>query len=193
MFEVKRAANILLESGASSVIPMHCVLSYPTKALDANLRVINSLKQEFEDCVIGYSDHTLADPSMITLSTAYQLGARVIEKHFTLDKTVKGGDHLHSMDMHDLAVFISNVKLMDANQGCDDRLVFECEKVSRKNARRSVVISRGVKKGCEIGHEDITYKRPCSGISTADWDEVLGKLAKKDLPADHILQWSDLE
>ena len=191
--EVRFAYQTLLESGATDIIPLHCVLSYPTEYSNANLGALFELADEFPDQVIGYSDHTLADPSMLVLTTAYQYGARVIEKHFTLDKNISGGDHRHSMDKKDLEVFVSNVNLLARIEGKDARDVYDCESLSRTNARRSVVLSKDLRSGHVLSESDITYKRPAFGIGTEYWDQVIGKRLKQGFPRDHVLNWDDID
>mgnify|MGYP001404180377 FL=1 len=121
---------------------MHCVLSYPTKNEDANLNVIQTLKKIYPDLKIGYSDHTLPDPTMTVLSTAYLLGADVIEKHFTLDKTLKGNDHYHAGDPLDFRTAIDNFNLIQTIRGIDEKTVLPCEIIPRREARRSIVLTR---------------------------------------------------
>ena len=190
--EVKFAYQTLLESGATDIVPLHCVLSYPTDYSNANLSALIELADEFPNQVIGYSDHTLADPGMTVLTTAYQYGARVIEKHFTLDKNIPGGDHKHSMDKKDLEVFVSNVNLISRIKGESGRDVYDCESVSRINARRSIVLSRDLSSGHVLSETDITYKRPAFGIGTEYWDQVIGQKLKQAFPRDHVLTWEDI-
>jgi len=190
--EVKFAYQTLLESGATDIVPLHCVLSYPTDYSNANLSALIELADEFPNQVIGYSDHTLADPGMTVLTTAYQYGARVIEKHFTLDKNIPGGDHKHSMDKKDLEVFVSNVNLISRIKGESGRDVYDCESVSRINARRSIVLSRDLNSGHVLSETDITYKRPAFGIGTEYWDQVIGQKLKQAFPRDHVLTWEDI-
>jgi len=126
---------------------MHCILNYPTNDKDANLKMISSLKRNFKNYVIGYSDHTLPDKNMLNISTAFILGAKVIEKHFTLDKKQKGNDHYHAMDVNDLRTLTNNLKRTVQILGCRDKKeVLESEKKSRKFARRCIVIKNDVKK-----------------------------------------------
>ena len=106
--EVDTAVRILKEAGCKDIVLLHCVLSYPTSPNNANLRVIETLKKVFTDVRVGFSDHVAPDESMMTLATAYLLGAEVIKKHFTLDKSLPGNDHYHSGDPEDFKKAISN-------------------------------------------------------------------------------------
>ena len=182
----------LSEHGAKEIILLHCILNYPTKFSNANLNMISSLQESFPGIHVGISDHTLADKEMLSLTTAYIMGARVIEKHFTDDKTIKGGDHLHSMDKSDLLRLNSNISFVNSLFGSHIKKPLESEEKSRINARRSIVINKNVKKGMKLEETDLTYKRPASGISTIYWDDVIGRVTNKDLDLDHILQWDDL-
>ena len=112
--EIEFAVNLLQVSGCENIVLLHCILNYPTKFEDANLNMIHSLKKSFPQCHIGISDHALADENMMLLTTAYTMGTRVIEKHFTDNKLIPGGDHLHSMDAKDLMLLNSNISLVNS-------------------------------------------------------------------------------
>jgi N-acetylneuraminate synthase len=193
LLEIGDAVETLYSNNCDEVILLQCILNYPTKFVNANLNMMNSLASEFPDCHIGLSDHTLADENMLVLTTAYTMGARVIEKHYTSDKTIKGGDHLHSMDEDDLSKLTSNIAFVQSLLGSELKEPLKSEDLARKNARRSIVIKNELNKGDIIFEKDITYKRPASGVCTSHWDEVIGRTVCKDLKFDHILQWSDLE
>ena len=190
--EIEDAVEILYSNNCNNVILLQCILNYPTKFSNANLSMMNSLASAFPNCHIGLSDHTLADENMLVLTTAYAMGARVIEKHYTFDKTIQGGDHLHSMDEEDLSRLTSNIAFVNSLFGSDLKEPLESEELARKNARRSIIIQNKLRKGDTKSEKDITYKRPASGVSTSNWDEVIGRSVNKDLDVDHILQWSDL-
>jgi sialic acid synthase SpsE len=190
--EIEDAVETLHISNCKDIVLLQCILNYPTKYSNANLSMMNSLRSAFPNCHVGLSDHTLADENMLVLTTAYAMGARVIEKHFTSDKTINGGDHLHSMDEDDLSKFYSNVEFIRNLFGSEDKEPLDSEDLARQNARRSIVIQNKLKKGLVITEKDITYKRPGSGVSASLWDEVIGRTINKDLDADHILQWDDL-
>lgn len=191
--EVKEAVDALKESGCKDLTLFHCVLSYPTKEADANLNVIKTLKKEFPDLKIGYSDHVVPDETMQTISTAYLLGAKTIEKHFTLDKTLKGNDHYHAGDPNDFKKIIKNLDLINKILGSEEKIVFPCEIVSRKQARRSLVLTHDMKAGDIIAEKDVTAKRPGTGISPKDVNIVLGKTINRDLKEDDILMLEYLE
>ena len=171
---------------------LHCVLNYPTSDKNANLGMIIGLKSHFPDNIIGYSDHTLPK-DMKVCEIACLLGAVIIEKHFTHDKQLPGNDHYHAMDVDDLKRFKNIIKGTQELLGDNHiKMPIPTEEISRNNARRSIVMKRSCHIGHKLSSEDITYKRPGSGISPIHWDQVIGKSLSKDLDSDHILQWSDL-
>ena len=144
--EVDTAVRILKEAGCKDIVLLHCVLSYPTSPNNANLRVIETLKKVFTDVRVGFSDHVAPDESMMTLATAYLLGAEVIEKHFTLDKSLPGNDHYHSGDPEDFKKAISNFRWIGIVLGSGEKTVLECEQIPRREARRSLVLTRDMEK-----------------------------------------------
>lgn len=188
--EVDEAVRILKESGCNDIVIFHCVLSYPTNPSNANLRIIQTLNQDFPDVRVGYSDHVAPDDTMMTLATAYMLGAEVIEKHFTLDKTLPGNDHYHAGDPDDLKKAIANFKWIDMVLGSAQKTVLECEKTPRKEARRSLVLTRDMKKGEIIKVSDIMAKRPGTGIAPRFTDIVIGRVVNQDLREDTVLTWN---
>lgn len=188
--EVEEAVRALKGVGCKEIVIFHCVLSYPTIPENANLRVIETLKKIFSDVRIGFSDHVAPDDTMMTLATAYLLGAEVIEKHFTLDKTLPGNDHYHAGDPDDFKRAIANFRWINTVLGSGEKTVLECEQVPRREARRSLVLTRDMKAGEEIAEKDIMAKRPGTGISPQFTEIVLGREIKEDLLEDTILQWN---
>lgn len=190
--EIRKAVNIIKKYNDKPIVLMHCVLEYPTPANHANLRKIVSLQEEFSNCIIGYSDHVKPENNYEVLKTAYIIGAHVIEKHFTLDKTLKGNDHYHAMDAKDIGQIISSINTVENIMGNGDLICIDTEKTARINARRSIVSTREITMGQVISEDDITYKRPGTGISASDFYQVIGKKAKCDISEDAILQWDML-
>lgn len=187
--EVDEGIRALKESGCKDITILHCVLSYPTDPSNANLRIIETLKKDFPDVKVGFSDHVAPDPTMMTLATAYLLGAEVIEKHFTLDKTLPGNDHYHAGDPEDFKKAINNFKFIDKILGSPVKTVLDCELTPRREARRSLVLTRDMKAGEIIQKEDLMPKRPGTGISPIYTDIVIGRKVLKDLEEDTILTW----
>lgn len=187
--EIEKAVRVILDAGCTDLCVMHCVLSYPTKNEDANLGMIKHLKAIFPELKIGYSDHTLPDPSMTILTASYMLGATVIEKHFTLDKSLPGNDHYHAMDCNDLKCASDNFNLLRVIYGSENKSVLPCEMVPRREARRSLVLTHDLKEGEEITSMHLMSKRPGTGISPENVDIVVGRTAKQDLKEDTVLTW----
>jgi N-acetylneuraminate synthase len=187
--EVDEAVRALRESGCTDIALLHCVLSYPTEPKNANLRIIETLKKDFPDVKVGFSDHVAPDDTMMTLAVAYMLGADIIEKHFTLDKTLHGNDHYHAGEPEDFIKAISNFQWIDTVLGNPEKTILECEKVSRREARRSLVLTRDMKAGEVIQKEDLMPKRPGTGISPVYIDIVVGRKVLCDLEEDTILTW----
>ena len=187
--EVDEAVRALKEVGCKDIVIFHCVLSYPTDPKNANLRIIETLKKDFPDVRVGFSDHVAPDETMMTLATAYLLGAEVIEKHFTLDKTLPGNDHYHAGDPSDFKKAIEIFKWIDNVLGSPEKTVLDCELVPRREARRSLVLTRDMKAGEVIKESDLMPKRPGTGISPKFADIVIGRSVKEDLKEDTILTW----
>lgn len=139
--EIDEAIRAIQQEGNNQICLMHCVLSYPTKNEDANLNFIRHLKQIYPDIPVGFSDHTLPDKCMTVLTTAYLLGADIIEKHFTLNKTLQGNDHYHAGDPDDFRKAVNNFKLVQTVIGDKQKTVLDCEIVPRREARRSLVLT----------------------------------------------------
>ena len=191
--EIDAAIRTLNDSGCKKIALLHCILNYPTPFEQANLQMIKSLIEAYPEYIIGYSDHTLPDDDMTSLITAYILGAVVIEKHFTYDKTLRGNDHYHAMDKNDLKRFIELIDKIHVSMGKKiNKKHIETEAISRLNARRSIVLKNSVDAGQELKENDLTYKRPGTGISPLHWDEIIGKKMKIDLKKDSILKWEFL-
>lgn len=190
--EIDEAVRVLREAGCRDLVLLHCVLSYPTKPEDANLRMIETLKRVFPDMRVGFSDHVVPDEAMTTLSTAYLLGAEVLEKHFTLDKKLPGNDHYHAGDPRDFQKAITNFRKINTLLGNGEKTVLDCERVSRREARRSLVLTRDMRAGEVIREIDVMAKRPGTGISPKYMDVVIGKQIKIDLGEDSVLTWDFL-
>lgn len=191
--EVDIAIETLSQAGCADIALLHCILNYPTDNANAHLMMIKGLKHAYPRNIIGYSDHTLPDSAMTSLMTAHLLGAVIIEKHFTHDKTLPGNDHYHAMDKQDLARFIALTHVTHTLLGpSEHKAPISTEAIARKNARRSIVVAQDIPAGKKLTAEDLTYKRPGTGISPLHWDEVLNRHTITELQADHILQWQDL-
>ncbi len=192
--EIKKALNILKKNGCPLVVLLHCILNYPTDKKNANLNMILHLKKNFKNNIVGYSDHTLPDKFMQSITTAYLLGAQVIEKHFTFNKKIKGNDHYHSMNKKDLKVLREHLDMISLSMGrASIKKPISSEFRSRLNARRSITLIRNIKKNEKIKKNDLISKRPGTGISPMFFYKIIGKRAKTNLQSDHILKWKDLK
>lgn len=191
LWEIQEAVEIIEKHG-NPLILMHCVLNYPTPNKNANLGMIWGLQQHFPQHIIGYSDHTLPQ-NMEVILTSVLLGAAVIEKHFTHDKTLPGNDHYHAMDKEDMKVFWKKWEYTRELLGSFKVTALADEELARKNARRSLVAAKNIPEGKIIEPSDITWKRPAHGISPKFYNEIIGKKAIKNIQEDEILMWNMLE
>jgi len=180
-----------IDETRNPVALLHCILNYPTLDENAHLGMISSLLRHYPDRLVGYSDHTLPN-EMDVLIVATLLGARILEKHFTHNKTLPGNDHYHAMDKTDLKKFLGKVEKLPALIGELTKSALVSEESSRLHARRSLVVKRNIREGGKIELSDITWKRPAHGISPKDIDDVVGKRASRDLIEDEILHWEML-
>lgn len=183
--EVEDAVNWIKPFNVKLAL-LHCVLNYPTPDKNANLGMILGLKEAFPNHIIGYSDHTLPK-DMKVCEMATMLGAVIIEKHFTHDKTLQGNDHYHAMDIVDLKLFNSNLDSTFEILGGFKIEALADEDKAREHARRSLVAKKDIPKGKTIDKEDLTFKRPAHGISPKFIDQVIGNVAKEDIIEDDII------
>lgn len=187
--EIDRALACIRKYSRERIVLMHCVLEYPTPYSHANLNKIISLKERYPGLAVGYSDHTKPDACADVIKTAYNLGAQVVEKHFTLDKTIPGNDHYHAMDPEDARNILEGIAFLEKIRGSYGIQPLESEKTARRNARRSLISAGEIKKGTLVEEGMLTYKRPGTGISPEELGKLVGRRAKEDIPEDTILQW----
>jgi len=185
--EIDEAVRAIEQEGNDQIVIMHCILNYPTAYTNANLGMISHLIKRYSDYPVGYSDHTLPNPQMSVLTTAVILGAQVIEKHFTLDKSLPGNDHYHAMDPEDLKKFVQNVTFVQRIIGESEKRPLESEMPARLYARRSIVAKREIPKGMVIAEEMISFKRPGTGLSPNLIGQIIGRRAKKTILEDEII------
>ena len=192
--EVDMAIEALQKAGCNMLALLHCILNYPTPFEQAHLRMIKGLVKTYPNFVIGYSDHTLPDDDMTSLVAAHLLGAQIIEKHFTHDKNLPGNDHYHAMDVKDLTRFVELIDRIHISLGDQThKEPIETEDISRLHARRSLVMNKDVPVNHILEEEDLTYKRPGTGISPDKWDDVIGRKTTGDIKKDDILKWEHLK
>lgn len=193
LVEIKNAIKTIEDVSTCDVVIMHSILSFPTDYNDANLLMIKDLARNFPDYEIGYSDHTKPDENMLVLTTAFNYGATVIEKHFTFDKKLKGIDSDYAMDADDVIAFKKNILFLSKISGRMNKQPLICESLTRKEIRKSIVAKNDIKKGDIIQESDIAFKRPGTGISPMEIDDVLGKTAICDIPKDRLINFQMLE
>lgn len=186
LVEVCNAVEVLVGGGIKrdDIYLLHCTTQYPTPYSDVNLRAMESLRY-LRVGGVGYSDHTLGIEVPVA---AAALGAQVIEKHFTLDKSLPGPDHRASLDPVELAAMVKAVRHIEEALGSKDKRVTDSERPNIEVARKSIVAARPIAKGEMFTEENITVKRPGNGISPMEWDEVIGQTAKKDFPYDSLIE-----
>ncbi|GEP89448.1 N-acetylneuraminate synthase [Chitinophaga terrae (ex Kim and Jung 2007)] len=186
MKEIEQALGILLQSGTDkkSITVLHCNTEYPTPMQDVNLSAMISIKNEF-GVKVGYSDHTLGIEVPIA---AVALGAEVIEKHFTLDKNMKGPDHRASLDPVELKAMVDAIRNIEKAMGDGIKKPSPSEMKNIEIVRKSIVAGRDIKKGEIFSPDNLEIKRPGIGISPLEWDSVVGKAAIRDFSADEIIE-----
>lgn len=185
--EIRAAVERIRRYNDEDLALLHCVLEYPTPYEHANLAKIPALRAAFPETIIGYSDHTKPDASYDVMKTAYLLGAVLIEKHFTVDKTWPGNDHYHAMDPHDAEAILAAINRIDTLKGQSALLPLPTEQAARENARRSIVAAQDIPAGSVITADCLTFKRPGTGISPKDIARVIGRKAKTDIAMDRLL------
>jgi N-acetylneuraminate synthase len=190
--EIEASVEFLREKGVRELALLHCTLAYPTPDDQANLGRIVELKRRFPDLVIGYSDHIVPDDATMIPALAVALGARVVEKHFTLDRSQPEDDHYHSVDPGLLAKMIRGIKIAEASVALNVE-IGDSEWPARENARRSLVAAEPISPGTVLTADLVLPKRPGGGISPALIDKIIGKSVKKTIQKDHQIDWNVLE
>lgn len=182
--EVQAAVDVLRSNGTPKITLLHCNTEYPTPYGDVNLRAMAAMEERF-GVEVGYSDHT---PGIEVPIAAAALGAVVIEKHFTLDRTMEGPDHRASLEPGELAAMVAAVRHIEAALGSGEKTVSPSEAGNRDIVRKSIVARRDIRRGEAFTEENITTKRPGNGISPMRWFEVLGTEAPRDFRADEAIE-----
>ncbi len=168
----------------NDIILLHCNTQYPTPFKDVNLLAMNELERMF-GVAAGYSDHTVGIEVPIA---AAALGAKVIEKHFTLSRTLPGPDHKASLEPDELKAMVEGIRNIEQARGVAQKSVSESERPNIVVARKSIVAARNIEKGELLTEENMTVKRPGNGISPMMWDDVIGKRAKRDFLYDELIE-----
>lgn len=185
--EIKDAMEVFTHAGINkeNITILHCNTEYPTPMKDVNLKAMLHI-QEVLGTKVGYSDHTLGIEVPIA---AVALGAGVIEKHFTLDKTMEGPDHKASLEPKELKAMVEAIRNIEkALSGSGYKEVSPSESKNREIARKSIVAKTNIKKGEAFSEQNLTVKRPGNGVNPMLWDNVLGKKAKRDFKEDELIE-----
>ena len=188
--EVEEAVGTILETGNQNLCLLHCTSRYPTDPADANLRAIETLRKAFPTIPIGYSDHTLG---LLAPIVAASLGAVVIEKHFTLDKTRPGADHCTSLEPGEFAEMVEAIRKVETLLGSPLKTPCRAEEEMRILARRSLVVQKEMRLGEVFTEDSIEAMRPATGLPPSSWSKVIGRRAKKKLTRREILTSEKIE
>lgn len=183
MEEIEETVAVLEKNGAGDIVVLHCNTEYPTPMQDVNLLAMKQMAEVLKK-PIGYSDHTQGIEVAIA---AVALGATVIEKHFTLDKTMEGPDHRASLEPDELAQMVRAIRNIEQSLGDGQKKRTESEKKNCAVARKSIVARRTIQKGERFTEENLTVKRPGNGISPMCWYEILGKVANREYVQDELI------
>jgi N-acetylneuraminate synthase/N,N'-diacetyllegionaminate synthase len=175
--EIEDAVNTIQATGNKDLIILHCISSYPADAEEVNLKKILTIKQAF-DVIVGFSDHTVGYTASIG---AVVLGAKVIEKHFTLDKNLPGPDHWFSANPDEMRELVQEIRFIEKALGNSIIKPTPKEMEMRKMARRSIIASKEIKKGDTITRDMISFKRPGTGLPPKFKDYLIGKMAKIEI------------
>ena len=184
MDEIEAAIEVLRDNGTEDITLLQCTTEYPAPIESVNLRVMDTFKDVFK-CEVGYSDHT--DGIEVPLA-AVALGATVIEKHFTLDKNMPGPDHKASASPEELRALVSGIRNIEKALGSSQKTPCDVELKNRKVARKSIVAKKAICAGETFTEENITTKRPGSGISPMKWNDVIGKVACRNFDEDELIE-----
>ena len=184
--EIESAIEVLVDSGTKreNITLLQCNTEYPTPFADVNLKAMKSLKKAFR-LPVGYSDHT---PGIAIPLAAVGMGAKVIEKHFTLDKNMEGPDHKASLEPHELKAMVQGIREIELALGDGIKRTSQSEAKNKPIARKSIVANCAIKKGEILSESNLYTKRPAGGISPMEWDKVIGTKAVRDFEPDEMIE-----
>ena len=184
--EIEAAINVIEQAGTprDSITVLHCTTQYPTPMEDVNLLAMVNMRQAF-GVKVGYSDHTLGIEVPIA---AVALGASVIEKHFTLDRSLAGPDHQASLEPNELREMVKGIRNIECALGNGIKRPSANELKNKAIARKSIVAARSIKAGEPFSEDNLLAKRPGTGLSPMCWDKVIGCQAKRDFSADELIE-----
>ena len=189
MEEVEKAVSTVRNVGLDDIAVLQCTGNYPAKLSDSNIRVIQTYQKKF-NCIVGYSDHT---PNFINSIAATVMGAKIYEKHITIDKSLPGPDHRMSLDPVELKLTIKYIRDTELALGSSEIKVLNAEKENRYKLRKSIVSLKDINKNTVIERNMVAIKRPGDGIPPSEINNVIGKKAMKDINKDCVIRLSDLK
>lgn len=184
MSEIEDAVRALRENGAEDIKLLHCNTEYPTPFEDVNLKAMKTMRDWF-GLEVGYSDHTRGIEVPLA---AVALGAKMIEKHFTLDRSMEGPDHKASLEPDELAEMVRGIRHIEEAMGTGVKTPSPSEQKNIAVARKSIVAKRPIRQGEKFSEDNLTVKRPGTGISPMKWNEVIGAAAIRDFAEDEIIE-----
>jgi len=186
--EVEEAVRVLKDNGAEDITLLHCTTEYPAPYEDVNLKAMETMREAF-GLPVGYSDHTKGLEIPVA---AVALGACVIEKHFTLSREMEGPDHKASIEPDELKQMVSQIRHVETAIGDGVKKVSPSELKNQDIARKSIIAKTKIAKGDVFTEDNVTTKRPGSGINPMKWFELLGKTAKHDYEEDYLIEEDEL-
>lgn len=184
MEEISSAIKVLTDNGTTDLTLLHCTTEYPAPIKNVNLRVMETMKEKF-GYPVGYSDHTQGIEVDIA---AAALGATVIEKHFTLDRSLPGPDHKASLEPNEFKEMVEGIRKIELALGTSEKRLSEVEVKNRLVARKSIVAKKAIRAGTILTVDNITTKRPGYGINPMKWNEVIGTVAIRDFEEDELIE-----
>ncbi len=181
--ELDKALDVITRHHSDIAI-LHCVSEYPTQYKNVNLRAITYLLKHYGDYVIGYSDHTIG---IATPVAAVAMGARIIEKHITIDRKLKGTDQEGSLAIDGIKRMVRDVRNLEASMGREDLFICDDVKIAREKLERSIATLRPLRCGHRLAKEDLHALSPGNGYRWVDMEQIIGKKLKADLPANEVI------
>jgi N-acetylneuraminate synthase len=187
--EIRDAVLFLKKNECEEIVLLHCTSSYPAPLESVNLRVLNTLRNEF--CLpVGYSDHT---EGIVIPIAAVALGACIVEKHLTLDRSLPGPDHKASIEPNEFKRMVTAIRNVETALGDGQKKVQLCEQDNRRIVRKSIIASKNITNGSILTEKMLTLKRPGTGIESKYLTNLIGKMAKCDIKKDTVITWDMIE
>lgn len=188
--EIREAVNCILECGNQNILLFHTVSNYPTYPEQVNLLAMQTMMNEFPYLDIGFSDHTIGTTASIC---AAAMGARLIEKHFTYDKSANGPDHMLSANPEEMKVIVNTIREFEVMKGSPVKRPVGKEIENRHINRKSIVLVKNIAKGEALSDTHIDIKRPGGGIEPKNYNSLIGRTVNRNMAADETLSWSDIQ